>query len=84
MKVNKKKKWLVIVELNTDGELAHMYTLACMNTHARILTHNPRAHAHAHARGLRHPEHPLCARLFLRGELVVLLSADIKEACMGV
>lgn len=75
----KVKKWLVIMKLNTDGEHAHTHTCMC----TRIFTRAP-THAHTHTHRLKHPEHSLCARLFLQGELVVLLSADIKEACMSV
>lgn len=60
---------------------------------ARSLTHAPThvwvgtslyAHTPANTQRMRHPEHPLCARLFLQGELVVLLSADIKETHTSV
>lgn len=73
LEIPKFKKWLVITEMNAGGERTHF---SYKRTHAHT-------HTHADKHRRRHPEHPQCARLFLQGKLVVLLSADFKEACMS-
>ena len=87
-----KKEWLVIMNLNMDGEHTHTHTqrhiYAHAHPHAQILTHKLTTHALLCT--------PMCTHGYTQSETSrassvcqvlpsgVILSANIKEACMGV